>query len=343
MCKRRNYILSFILMLIVSANFYAQVDPGTKNLTNSWTFNDGTAKDYIGGADGTLKGGAKISNGVLQTSAGASWLELPASKIAINKYNAITIEAWFKSLANANTGFCMLAYFGDTKSTVGVNYYFITAARGDDKSRAAISCGSESSPWAAETGADGPEFDDGKIHHMVSTLDAKQITLYIDGEISGSKNLDTNNSIAKISPTFTYLAKSGYDADSTWKGEILEFNIFNKALSASEVQFLFNKGATPTGIKDRTSVLPGEFNLSQNYPNPFNPTTTIRYSIGKEGHVKLSVYDVLGNIVAQLVNETKSAGSYSATFNADRLSTGVYFSVIESGNFKAVNKMILMK
>lgn len=338
----KNYTLFFILILGLTLNINAQVDPGTDNITHSWTFNDGTAHDKVTGIDGVLMGAAQISEGSLLTMEADSWMEMPADLISLNLYDEITIEAWFVPLASSNTGYHMIAYFGNSVNGLGSNGYFITPARGDDKSRAAISCGNESTPWSAESGADGPELDDGELHHMVSTLNANEITLYIDGQLQMSTPLASNNSIANISPAFAYLARGGYTADLTWKGEILEFNIYNRALTPDEVLFLFNKGAV-TDVEDENSLIPKEFGLSQNYPNPFNPNTTIKYSIGKEGHVNLSVYDVLGNRVARLVNENKTAGNYSVNFNAGGLSSGIYFYVLDSGNFKSAKKLILIK
>lgn len=89
--------------------------------------------------------------------------------------------------------------------------------------------------------------------------------------------------------------------------------------------------------------VPNKFELSQNYPNPFNPTTTISYEIAKETIVSLKVYDVIGNEIATLVNETKPAGSYQVVFDAANLSNGVYFYKIQAGNFTATKKLILMK
>jgi hypothetical protein len=85
------------------------------------------------------------------------------------------------------------------------------------------------------------------------------------------------------------------------------------------------------------------FNLSQNYPNPFNPSTQIEYSIAKPGLVSVKVFDILGREVASLVNEQKSAGTYTVNFNAQNLSTGVYIYRIESGSFHASKKMIFIK
>ena len=85
------------------------------------------------------------------------------------------------------------------------------------------------------------------------------------------------------------------------------------------------------------------FTLEQNYPNPFNPSTVINYSIPKSGDVKLSVYDITGSKVATIVNENKPAGSYSVQFNGAGLASGIYMYHLESGNYTASRKFILMK
>ncbi len=90
-------------------------------------------------------------------------------------------------------------------------------------------------------------------------------------------------------------------------------------------------------------VLPETYNLNQNYPNPFNPTTTISYSIPENEYVTLSIYDALGKEVAVLDNGFRTAGNYSHTFDASKLSSGMYFYTIRSGNFVQTKKMLLMK
>jgi hypothetical protein len=83
----------------------------------------------------------------------------------------------------------------------------------------------------------------------------------------------------------------------------------------------------------------------QNYPNPFNPTTTIKYSIPELSFVTLKVYDVLGNEIANLVNEEKPTGSYDAEFTMNnlQLSSGFYFYRLQAGSFVETKKMILLK
>lgn len=83
--------------------------------------------------------------------------------------------------------------------------------------------------------------------------------------------------------------------------------------------------------------------LVQNYPNPFNPTTTIKYQIPKNGLVTLKVYDILGSEVTTLVNEFKNIGRYEISFDASKLSSGVYIYRLTANDFSNSKKMILMK
>jgi hypothetical protein len=88
---------------------------------------------------------------------------------------------------------------------------------------------------------------------------------------------------------------------------------------------------------------PNTFTLDQNYPNPFNPITSISYSLPTDGHVTLTIYDVLGKEVALLANGFKTAGSYTSSFDATKLSSGMYFYTIKTGQFVDTKKMLLMK
>jgi hypothetical protein len=88
---------------------------------------------------------------------------------------------------------------------------------------------------------------------------------------------------------------------------------------------------------------PATFSLAQNYPNPFNPTTLIQYSIPADQHVKLNVYNLLGENVMTLVNSVEKAGQHEVNFNASHLASGVYFYKLEAGTQSSIKKMILMK
>lgn len=102
--------------------------------------------------------------------------------------------------------------------------------------------------------------------------------------------------------------------------------------------------ANPVAVQNQNSGIPSEFKLFQNYPNPFNPVTTIKYQIPKSGFVTLKVFDILGKMVGNYVNEAQQAGEYSINFDGSALSSGMYFYKLEvSGRTIAVNKMILSK
>jgi hypothetical protein len=96
-------------------------------------------------------------------------------------------------------------------------------------------------------------------------------------------------------------------------------------------------------VNEIPGVIPSAYALEQNFPNPFNPGTTINFSIPTEGFVTLDVYNSIGQKVATLVNETKTAGTYAVNFDASDLTSGIYFYKISSGNFAETKKMILLK
>ena len=96
------------------------------------------------------------------------------------------------------------------------------------------------------------------------------------------------------------------------------------------------------GVENDLNI-PLVFNLEQNYPNPFNPSTTIKYSIRELSKVKLTLFNLLGEEVATLVNEEKYWGNYSVEFNAVSLPSGVYFYQLKAGEFINTKKMILLK
>ena len=97
-----------------------------------------------------------------------------------------------------------------------------------------------------------------------------------------------------------------------------------------------------TGVDDK-NIEPVSFTLNQNYPNPFNPATIISWEMPVRSFITLKVYDVLGNEITTLVNEEKPAGKYEINFDANNLSSGVYYYRITTGNFTQTNKMILIR
>ena len=92
-----------------------------------------------------------------------------------------------------------------------------------------------------------------------------------------------------------------------------------------------------------TLNVPIECSLSQNFPNPFNPETRIEFTIPKTQLVSIKIYNVLGEIVTELMNEVREAGKYSVIFNASELPSGIYVYRLETGNYTAIRKLTLLK
>jgi hypothetical protein len=97
------------------------------------------------------------------------------------------------------------------------------------------------------------------------------------------------------------------------------------------------------GIEDIDDLLPRRFELFQNYPNPFNPVTKIKYAVPKPAHVRLEIYNVLGQRISTLVNEDKAPGFYTVDFDASSLASGFYIYRLLANDFHAVKKMIVTK
>ena len=100
-------------------------------------------------------------------------------------------------------------------------------------------------------------------------------------------------------------------------------------------------------LKNENEINPSVFRLYQNHPNPFNPSTQIRYQLSISSHVKIAVYNTMGKIVKTLANEYQTAGFRSVKWdgknnNKQKVSTGVYFYSIQSGEFSSTKKMILL-
>jgi len=225
------------------------VDPGTANLVHSWTFDDGTANDIVGDADGTLVGDAAVVDGQLVLDGNGDWMDMPGDVIAMNTFEGLTIEVQFTSVAGGNTGFHMVTAFGEEGTGdnpgFGYKYVCITPARGDNVSRAMIQTVSmDGDPWSEETGvSDVIEHDDGLPHHMVCTIDDTELAFYIDGVLIGTAALDPpGNSIAGIGTDVARIGKGVYGVDPLWAGSVDYLNLYNRALSEGEILYLAGFG-----------------------------------------------------------------------------------------------------
>lgn len=140
----------------------------------------------------------------------------------------------------------------------------------------------------------------------------------------------------------TYPSNNGNNYDGCWGVFLLPSG---KIIASDRQTGLYVLTTTiPVSINNTGSNVPSSFELKQNYPNPFNPNTSIEYNITKSSFVTLKVFDVLGRQVALLADEFKTAGNYKVTFDAAKLSSGIYYYSLTTDNgFSETKKMVLNK
>lgn len=136
---------------------------------------------------------------------------------------------------------------------------------------------------------------------------------------------------------------SGYQGNSFVYGSGTWINMSDAGLNYNLMIHAVIDTTGAVSIDQRDNQIPTEFALAQNYPNPFNPTTTIDYSMPESGLVNLTIYDINGRVVSELVNEKQTAGNYRVTVDGSRIASGVYFYRLTNGNLSMTKKMTLVK
>lgn len=131
------------------------------------------------------------------------------------------------------------------------------------------------------------------------------------------------------------------NADGSFQAQyelpVHEFNLMPGPLPHDSNPYITN-----TGI-EQSEEIPTNIWLGENYPNPFNPTTTIEYGLEQQAHVQLHVYDMLGRRVATLVDGLQQAATYTVTFDASRLASGIYLYRLETPHRAYTKRMMLIK
>ena len=172
-----------------------------------------------------------------------------------------------------------------------------------------------------------------KLGYLLNSGDS-DITISVNGSESASETLTATGDTV-----FTEVNISGIMLDQG-DNEIV-INAVSGGVQIDIFDF-FLVGEFTTVSNDFEEKVNG-FQLSQNYPNPFNPSTNINFTLPVASDVQLSVFNLLGQKVATLVNERRSAGNHSVRFDARNLSSGVYFYMIKAGDFTLQKRMTLIK
>ncbi len=113
----------------------------------------------------------------------------------------------------------------------------------------------------------------------------------------------------------------------------------NGVASSTNYEFIVG-AATSTGAEEG---IPADYALGQNYPNPFNPTSEIRFGLPAASHVRIALYNTLGQLMSVLLDEQRGAGTHAVTVDADRLPSGLYYYAMEAGGKRFVRKALVLK
>ncbi|NOY87996.1 MAG: T9SS type A sorting domain-containing protein [FCB group bacterium] len=182
---------------------------------------------------------------------------------------------------------------------------------------------------------------------MASSFENNRLTINVTSQSSpvGSCQVVISNDTGII-----------YQGETDSEGKIITDNLdINKTYTIAAIKsgYLINKNkytfSMATDVNDdQDSQLPDHFSLGQNYPNPFNPSTTINFELPRKTYTKLYVYNLLGQTVKVLKDEILPAGDYTAEWNGNDQSnqpvaSGVYFYRLETKDFNAVKKMVLIR
>jgi len=161
------------------------------------------------------------------------------------------------------------------------------------------------------------------------------------GEISG---------YAITNPSGNYIMSGLFAGEYNVKADMIEYT----ASSPVGININYSGGLTQTanlslipesvtGTQNSKPEIVEDYQLYQNYPNPFNPVTNIKFSLPERSNVKITVYNLLGIQVAQILNDVRNAGIHTVSFDASNLASGVYFYKLETGKFTSTKKLTLLK
>lgn len=348
---------SYARILLYLAFFLAPVVFAQKTPVGYWPFDEGSgsiAADASGnGNDATI-----WDNGVFwstDTPSGHGYsLEFTGKAGAVHIGNPaileivgdITLAAWIKTgpateswqniiaKGHGSTGEIVLRVDGNQSAHTGTQIWCGSYDGTDHMAKSYDLYENQFNTWMHVVGAYSTEFQDW--------------TLYINGDFIAEVP-DAVGAVTVDRPWAIGARASGdetYPVERHFEGLIDDVRIYNVPLYEEEVVALYQQSLAD--VRGQSTTVPDFFALGQNYPNPFNPQTRLEYQVPQAAHVNISLYNIVGQLVATLVDEVKSPGRYSVSWNATdqnglRVPSGIYMARMVSNNYSATRKVALLK
>ncbi|MCU4164414.1 LamG-like jellyroll fold domain-containing protein [Carboxylicivirga caseinilyticus] len=306
--KRKSLLFKMLFAFMLLLGF-GSVNMMAQTLKHSYTF-DGNANDAVGNVNGTVSGGV-FENGTYIMFNGDEYIEFDAAALALNTYEAITVETYVKRGTNGDNEYNAVWSFNGYR---GGNDYLLSIVRGSN------SCQTEVNGM----GVAGPEPLNDEIHHYVSILTKESLSLYIDGVLV-NKKATSGDMISTIGahpeyPATAFIGKSTWP-DASFKGTLYEWNIYEGVLDDATIY----DNAKDFGVVSNSALLESLTITNGSLYPAFNPSTTDYVAILDPGTTTMNVTGVafeaeagvIGNADVAIDSET---GSYTVTvLNGDDL------------------------
>lgn len=338
MKKILQFLFVFCLPFLM-ANISAQTKPDMGSLMHLWTFENGSTLDKVGTADGELMDGATVNNDgaleLLDSVDRGGWLMLPADQIAINTYQELTLEIWCTPAPDTNLDINanMTVCFGGTNGGIGVNYLFYTPGRFGPNAgaRFGISCTDSSTPWVQEEGLNYSGLYLPQEHYNVITVSGTTMTLYVDGAMAVTGEITkAGNTLANLSNDSAYVGKGDYAADPTWKGTVQLLGLWDQALTADEVMWLYQQGDNRKAPVSSINSISGDGGVIMYVADS---RLYVRNLPEYLKNVSVAVYNINGSVVYRS-NDFRNGADLN-------LRPGVYIARIETDNNNYVRKLVI--
>ncbi|MBN2280483.1 MAG: carboxypeptidase regulatory-like domain-containing protein [Candidatus Marinimicrobia bacterium] len=250
-------------------------------------------------------------------------------------------------VVNGLNDFTMIFWINTTQSS-GDKYFFTAVdPSGYNELLFGIEGGRPASYVEDNSYSYNQQVADGAWHQIIYSRSGTTIKCHVDGVF-----IDEDTSIPSSTLTIPENALwlggdqdavgDGWDQTQQFGGYLDDIQIYNVMLNDGQIANIYNIGRV--AIEDEfETVIPESYSLSQNYPNPFNPTTTIQYTLKNSVNVKLTVFDLNGKVIQELVNKHQIAGTYFVSWNAGNNPSGIYIVRLETSDFMTSRKMMFMK